>query len=219
MSIKNIFNVKFVVLMLVVVCVVVSVVSVSVQSIVELIKKGKIIIGVVSGILFFGLVDVKGVFIGYDVDVVNLIGKYFGLLVEIVLLVLLVCILVLELGKVDMLVVILVFMFECVKLVLFMIFYSGFELFIVGLVGINYKKFDDLVKKKVGVLCGFINDIVLICLVFLGMVLVCFEDDFMVMQVLLLNQVDVIFIFNIMVNEIVKSCGQGKIEVKFLYLV
>jgi polar amino acid transport system substrate-binding protein len=42
--------------------------------------------------------------------------------------------------------------------VLFTIPYSGFELSIVGPVGSNYKKLDDLVKKKVGVSRGSTND-------------------------------------------------------------
>ncbi|MEV9163275.1 hypothetical protein AB0127_26150, partial [Klebsiella pneumoniae] len=75
MSIKNIFNAKFVALTLAAACAVASAASASAQSIAELTKKGKITIGVVSGTPPFGSVDAKGVPIGYDVDVANLIGK------------------------------------------------------------------------------------------------------------------------------------------------
>ena len=49
--------------------------------------------------------------------------------------------------------------------------------------------------------------------------LVRFEDDSTVTQALLSNQVDAISIPNIMANEIVKTRGAGKIEVKFPYSV
>ncbi|WP_017878470.1 MULTISPECIES: transporter substrate-binding domain-containing protein [unclassified Janthinobacterium] len=54
------------------------------QSPGELIKKGKLTVGVVSGTPPFGSIDAKGVPVGYDVDVANLIGKYINLPVELV---------------------------------------------------------------------------------------------------------------------------------------
>ncbi|MBP0597892.1 transporter substrate-binding domain-containing protein [Herbaspirillum sp. LeCh32-8] len=219
MSIKKLFSTKFIALTLAATCAVAGAASASAQSIAELTKKGKITIGVVSGTPPFGSVDAKGVPIGYDVDVANLIGKYLGLPVEIVPLVPPARIPALESGKVDMLAATLAPTPERAKAVLFTIPYSGFELSIVGPVGSNYKKLDDLVKKKVGVSRGSTNDTALTRLAPPGTTLVRFEDDSTVTQALLSNQVDAISIPNTMATEIVKTRGQGKIEVKFPYSV
>ena len=54
------------------------------QSINDIVKRGKVLIGVNSGAPPFSFVDEKGVAMGYDVDTANLFGKYLGVPVEIV---------------------------------------------------------------------------------------------------------------------------------------
>ncbi|EJL88314.1 periplasmic component of amino acid ABC-type transporter/signal transduction system [Herbaspirillum sp. CF444] len=219
MSIKKLFSTKFAALALVAACAAGAAVSASAQTVADLIKKGKVTIGVVSGTPPFGSVDAKGEPIGYDVDVANLIGKYLGLSVEIVPLVPPARIPALESGKVDFLVATLAPTPERAKSVMFTIPYSGFELSIVGPVGSKFKTLNDLVKKKVGVSRGSTNDTALTRLAPAGTVLVRFEDDSTVTQALLSGQVDAISIPNTMANEIVKTRGAGKIDVKFPYSV
>jgi len=219
MNVKKLFSTKCITLMLAATCAVGAAASASAQTVAELIKKGRVTIGVVSGTPPFGSVDAKGEPIGYDIDVANLIGKYLGIPVEIVPLVPPARIPALESGKVDFLVATLAPTPERAKSVLFTIPYSGFELSIVGPTGAKIKNLNDLIKKKVGVSRGSTNDTALTRLAPAGTVLVRFEDDSTVTQALLSNQVDAISIPNIMANEIVKTRGAGKIEVKFPYSV
>jgi len=104
MHIKKLFSTKFIALTLAASCALGTAVSAGAQTVSDLIKKGKVTIGVVSGTPPFGSVDAKGEPIGYDIDVANLIGKYLGIPVEIVPLVPPARIPALESGKVDFLV-------------------------------------------------------------------------------------------------------------------
>lgn len=219
MRIKTLFSTRFIALMLTAACAAGTVASASAQTVADLMKKGKLTIGVVSGTPPFGSIDAKGTPIGYDVDVANLIGKYLGLPVEIVPLVPPARIPALESGKVDFLVATLAPTPERAKSVMFTIPYEGFQLSIVGQVGSKFKSLNDLVKKKVGVSRGSTNDTALTAMAPAGTVLVRFEDDSTVTQALMSNQVDAISIPNTMANEIVKTRGAGKIEVKFPYSV
>jgi polar amino acid transport system substrate-binding protein len=52
------------------------------QTVADIVKKGKVTIGVVSGVPPFGMADPQGNPVGYDVDVANLVAKYIGVPVE-----------------------------------------------------------------------------------------------------------------------------------------
>src|SRR5450830_974952 len=158
MSIKKLFSTKFAALTLVATCAIGAAASASAQTVADLIKKGKVTIGVVSGTPPFGSVDAKGEPIGYDVDVANLIGKYIGLPVEIVPLTPPARIPALESGKVDFLVATLAPTPERARSVLFTIPYSAFELAVVAPVSSNYKTLADLNKKKIAVNRGGTSD-------------------------------------------------------------
>lgn len=189
----------------------------SAQTVADLIKKGKITVGVVSGTPPFGSVDAKGEPIGYDIDVANLIGKYLGLPVEIVPLTPPARIPALESGKVDFLVATLAPTPERAKTVMFTIPYSGFELSIVGPVGSKYKTVADLKGKKIGLTRGTTNDTAFSRVAPAGATIVRFDDDSTVTQSLLSNQVDAISIPSTMAAEIIKTRGAGKMEIKFPY--
>lgn len=189
------------------------------QSIGELIKKGKLTIGVVSGTPPFGSIDAKGVPVGYDIDVANLIGKYLNMPVELVPLTAPARVPSLESGKVDFLVATLAPTPERAKTVMFTMPYSGFELSIVGPTGSKFKTLADLKGKKVGLTRGTTNDTALSRLAPPGTTIVRFEDDATVTQALLSKQVDAISIPNTMASEIIKTRGAGKIELKFPYSV
>jgi polar amino acid transport system substrate-binding protein len=188
-------------------------------SVNDLVKKGKLTIGVVSGTPPFGSIDAKGVPIGYDIDVANLIGKYLNLPVEIVPLTPPARIPALESGKVDFLVATLAPTPERAKTVMFTMPYAGFELSIVGPVGSKFKTLADLKTKKVGLTRGTTNDTALSRMAPAGTNIVRFEDDSTVTQALLSKQVDLISIPNSMALEIIKTRGAGKMEIKFPYSV
>jgi polar amino acid transport system substrate-binding protein len=218
MRIKGLIHARFLAAMLAG-CAMLASMQASAQSIAELTKKGKVAIGVVSGTPPFGSVDAKGVPIGYDIDVANLIGKYMGLQVEIVPLTPPARIPALESGKVDFLVATLAPTPERAKSVLFTIPYSAFELAVVAPVNSKFKSLADLEKKKIAVNRGGTSDTALTRLAPPGTVLVRFEDDSTVTQALLSNQVDSISIPSTMAHEIIKTRGAGKIELKFAYSV
>ena len=189
------------------------------QTLGDLIKKGKLTIGVVSGTPPFGSIDAKGVPIGYDVDVANLIGKYLNLPVELVPLTAPSRVPSLESGKVDFLVATLAPTPERAKTLMFTMPYSGFELSIVAPIGSKFKALADLKGKKVGVTRGTTNDTALSRLALPGTSIVRFEDDATVTQALLSKQVDAVSIPNTMALDIIKTRGAGKIELKFPYSV
>ena len=189
------------------------------QTLGELIKKGKLTIGVVSGTPPFGSIDAKGAPIGYDVDVANLIGKYLNLPVELVPLTAPSRVPSLESGKVDFLVATLAPTPERAKTLMFTMPYSGFELSIVAPTGSKFKALADLKGKKVGVTRGTTNDTALSRLALPGTSIVRFEDDATVTQALLSKQVDAVSIPNTMALDIIKTRGAGKIELKFPYSV
>jgi polar amino acid transport system substrate-binding protein len=219
MKMNKLFYSKILAFALVASCALSAAADAGAQSIGDLIKKGKLTIGVISGTPPFGSIDAKGVPVGYDIDVANLIGKYLGLPVEIVPLTPPARIPSLESGKVDFLVATLAPTPERAKTVMFTIPYSGFELSIVAASGSKFKTLADLKDKKVGLTRGTTNDTALTRLAPHGTTIIRFEDDSTVTQALLSKQVDAISIPNTMAIEIIKARGAGKIEVKFPYSV
>lgn len=219
MNIKTFIHTKIMPLALVAVCAIATTAEAGAQTVNDLVKKGKLTIGVVSGAAPFGSVDGKGTPIGYDVDVANLIGKYMNLPVEIVPLTSPARIPALEAGKVDFLVATLAPTPERAKVVMFTMPYNGFELSIVGPISGKMKNLADLSKKKVGVPRGTTQDTALTRLAVPGTAIVRFEDDATTAQALLSGQVDAVALPNISGKEIIKSRGNGKIEIKFAFSV
>ncbi len=106
----------------------------SAQTVTEIVKRGKVRIGVLIGAPPYGSVDAQGYAIGYDADVTALVGKYLGVPVEMVPLTPPSRIPALEAGKVDFLIATLAPTAERAKAVMFTIPYSAFQ------VGIYAKK-------------------------------------------------------------------------------
>lgn len=189
------------------------------QTTAEIIKRGKVTVGVVSGAPPFGTTDAQGNPAGYDVDVANLVAKYLGVPVELVPLTSPARIPALESGKVDFLIATLAPTPERAKVVMFSIPYSAFELSIFAPVASKYGKLQDLVKKKVGVTRGATHDTALTRLALPGTTLVRFEDDATSAQALISNQIDAVALPNIVGQEIMKARGAGKFDAKFSFSV
>lgn len=187
------------------------------QSINDIVKKGKVTIGVVSGAPPFGTTDAQGNPAGYDVDVANLVAKYLGVSAEIVPLTSPSRIPALESGKVDFLVATLAPTPERAKAVMFTMPYSAFEMSIFAPVAAKYGKLQDLGKKKVGVTRGTTQDTALTRLAIPGTNIVRFEDDATTAQALISNQVDAVALPQTTGNEIVKTRAAGKFDSKFSF--
>ncbi len=189
------------------------------QTVAEIVKKGKVTIGVVTGAPPFGTTDASGKPAGYDVDVANLLGKYLGVPVDIVPLTSPSRIPALEAGKVDFLVATLAPTPERARAIMFSSPYSAFELTIFAPAAAKYARLADLGKKKVGVTRGTTQDSALTRLAVPGMNIVRFEDDATCAQALISNQVDAIALPNTTGNEIMKARGAGKFDAKFAFSV
>lgn len=187
------------------------------QTTAEIIKRGKVTIGVVSGAPPFGTTDAQGNATGYDVDVANLVAKYMGVPAEIVPLTPPSRIPALESGKVDFLVATLAPTPERAKAVMFTMPYSAFELTIFAPVSQKYSKLKDLGKKKIGVTRGSTQDNALTRMALPGTNIVRFEDDATSAQALISNQVDAVALPNTIGQEIMKARGAGKFDAKFAF--
>ncbi|MGH6625038.1 MAG: transporter substrate-binding domain-containing protein [Burkholderiaceae bacterium] len=189
------------------------------QTTAEIVKKGKVTIGVVSGAPPFGTTDANGNPAGYDVDVANLVARYLGVPAELVPLTSPARIPALESGKVDFLIATLAPTPERARAVMFTMPYSAFELSIFAPAAAKYGKLQDLSKKKIGVTRGTTQDAALTRLALPGTNIVRFEDDATSAQALISNQVDAVALPNTIGQEIMKARGAGKYDAKFAFSI
>lgn len=185
------------------------------QTVAEIIKKGKVTIGVVTGVPPFGMADPQGNPVGYDVDVANAVAKYMGVPVEIVALTPPSRIPALESGKVDFLIATLGPTPERAKVVAFSIGYSSFDMTLFAPASAKYSKLQDLGTKKVGVPRGSPQDSNLTRLAVPGTTVVRFEDDATAAQALISGQVDAVVLPGSTGNDIFKARATGKFAAKF----
>ncbi len=188
------------------------------QTVSEIVKRGKVKVGVLIGAPPYGSVDAQGNAIGYDADVTALVGKYLGLPVEIVQLTPPSRIPALEAGKVDFLIATLAPTPERAKAVMFTIPYSAFQTGIYAKKGTPIKSWADLKGRKVGVNRGssvereFTNREKE-----LNLTILRFEDDATTMQALFSGQVEAIAGPDAQANAAIKARGESETELKFVF--
>lgn len=190
----------------------------SAQTVTDIIKRGKVRIGVLIGAPPYGSVDSQGNAIGYDADVIALIGKYLGVQVDMVQLTPPARIPALEANKVDFLVATLAPTPERAKAVMFTIPYSAFQTGIYAKKGLAIKTWEDLKGRKVGVNRGssvereFTNREKE-----LNLTILRFEDDATTMQALFSGQVEAIAGPDAQANAAMKARGETDTELKFVF--
>jgi polar amino acid transport system substrate-binding protein len=188
------------------------------QTVDEIVKRGKVKIGVLVGAPPFGSVDAEGKAVGYDADVTALVGKYLGVPVEMVQLTPPARIPALESGKVDFLIATLAPTPERAKAVMFTIPYSAFQVGIYAHKDAAIKSWNDLKGMTVGVNRGsslereFVNREKE-----LGLTILRFEDDSTTMQALFSGQVQAIAGPDAQSNAAIRSRGQTDVELKFFF--
>jgi polar amino acid transport system substrate-binding protein len=188
------------------------------QTVDEIIKRGKVKIGVLIGAPPFGSVDAQGNAIGYDADVITLIGKYLGVPVEMVQLTPPARIPALESGKVDFLVATLAPTPERARAVMFTMPYSAFQTGIYAFKKVPIKTWADLKGMTVGVNKGssvereFVNREKE-----LGLTILRFEDDSTTMQALFSGQVQAIAGPDAQAHAAIKARGDTETEAKFFF--
>jgi polar amino acid transport system substrate-binding protein len=185
------------------------------QSTNDIVKRGKVLIGVNSGAPPFSFVDAKGNAQGYDVDVANLFAKYLGVPATITAYTTPSRIPALEAGKVDLVIATLSPTPERAKVVMFTMPYSTFELVVVGPKSSTIKSLTDLAGKKVAVARGTPQEVALTRSAPKGTVFSRFDDDLTAAQSLKSHQVDAVAIPETIFKEIKKAQPDTDLEVKF----
>lgn len=197
---------------------IISVSNASAQTVDEIVKRGKIKIGVLIGAPPYGMVDSEGKAIGYDSDVTALIGKYLGVTVEPVALTPPARIPALEAGKVDILISTLAPTPERAKAVLFTIPYSAFQTGLYAKKSTPIKEWADIKGMTVGVIRGsslereFTNR-----QKELNLNILYFEDDSTTMQALFSGQVQAVVEPDAQANAAIKARDEKDSEVKFIF--
>jgi polar amino acid transport system substrate-binding protein len=190
----------------------------SAQTVTEIIKRGKVKIGVLVGAPPMGAVDSSGNPVGYDADTATLIAKYLGVPVEMVPLEPPARIPALESGKVDFLVSTLAPTPERAKTVMFTIPYNAFQVGVYGKKALKVKEWADLKGKKVGVNRGSSVEATLVKQEGLvGLKVVRFDTDAAVIQAVFSGQIDACAEPDTMANQALKARPDGDMSLKFFF--
>jgi len=164
----------------------------SAETVDDIIKRGKVVIGVNTTTPIFGLMGKDGQPEGYDPDVARLIGKYMGVPVEFVSVTGANRIPLLLSSRIDMVVALFGITPERALQVSFSIPYATEGAVLVGPASRNVKTIDDLKGLKVGVPRGAMQDLILTPLAEAkGINLQRFDDEATGLQALISGQVDV----------------------------
>jgi polar amino acid transport system substrate-binding protein len=185
------------------------------QTVNDIVKRGKVRIGVNSGAPPFSVIDQNGKPVGYDVDVANLIAKYLGVPVEITPYTTAARIPALEADKVDFVVATLSPTPERAKVVMFTMPYSTFRLVVIAPKNSPIKKIEDLAGKKVGVSRGTPQEVALAQSAPKGTVFARFDDDSTTMQAMVGGQVQAIAIPETVFLEVLKAQPNSNLQIKF----
>jgi polar amino acid transport system substrate-binding protein len=197
---------------------IVTVGKASAQTVDDIIKRGKIRIGVLIGAPPFGSVDASGTPVGYDEDTAVLIGKYLGVPVEQVPLTPPARIPALEAGKVDVLIATLAPTPERAKAVMFTIPYSAFQTGIYANKKTPIKAWADLKGMTVGVNRGSSLEHEFTSREKeLSLNILYFEDDSTTMQALFSGQVQAVAEPDAQANAAIRSRNDTENEMKFFF--
>ncbi len=189
----------------------------SAQTTADIIKRGRVRIGVLTGSPPMGMVDGSGNPIGYDVDTANLIGKYLGVPVELTPLTPPARIPALQSGKVDFLVSTLAPTPTRALTVDFTIPYNAFQMAIMAKKGSPVHGLEDLKDKSIGVNRGSSQESALQRLSIPGLKITRFEDDSTVVQALVAGQIDTVAVPETVGIDYLKSRPDADIESKFIF--
>ena len=180
------------------------------QTVDEIIKRGKVIIGVNTTTPIFGLMGKDGEPEGYDPDVARLVGKYLGVKVEFVSVTGANRIPNLLGGKVDMLICLFGITPERAQQVWYSIPYASEAATLVGPASRNVKSIDDLAGLKVGVPRGAMQDLLLSPVAADKKInLQRFDDEATGLQALIAGQIDLVGT-GLLVNRTLNRNDPGK---------
>jgi polar amino acid transport system substrate-binding protein len=187
------------------------------QTVDDIIKRGKVVIGVNTTTPVFGLMGKDGQPEGYDPDVARLIGKSLGVPVEFVSVTSANRIPFLLTGRVDMVIALFGITAERAQQVSFSIPYGAEGATLVGPASRAVKTIDDLKGLRVGVPRGAMQDLVLTPVAGeKGINLTRFDDEATALQALISGQIDLVGT-GMLVNRTLNRNDPGKnYEVKLV---
>ncbi len=194
-----------------------SAVAAQAQTTAEIVKRGKVRIGVLVGSPPMGMVDATGNPIGYDVDTANLLAKYMGVPVELTPLTPPARIPALQAGKVDFLVATLAPTPQRALTVDFTQPYNAFQMAVIAKKGVTAASLDDLKNKTVGVNRGSSQEAALGRLTIPGMKITRFEDDSTVVQALIAGQIETAAVPDTVIKDYLKNRADADVESKFIF--
>jgi polar amino acid transport system substrate-binding protein len=185
-------------------------VSAGAQTVDDIIKRGKVIIGVNTTTPIFGLMGKDGQPEGYDPDVARLVGKYLGVPVEFVSVTGANRIPNLLSGKVDMLICLFGITPERALQVWYSIPYASEAATLVAPESRKVKSIDDLAGLKVGVPRGAMQDLILTPLAGDKKInLQRFDDEATGLQAMISGQIDLVGT-GLLVNRTLNRNDPGK---------
>lgn len=183
----------------------------------DIISRGTVKIGVLTGAPPMGMVDEKGNPSGYDVDVANLLGSYLSLPVELVPLTPPARIPALQTGKVDFLVATLAPTGERAKTVMFTQPYSAFNMDIISGPDQKFTTLEELGSKRVAVNRGSSQETALRKAAVPGLDIVVYEDDSTSAQALMAGQVDAVALPSTVGEAIIRQRPDAGLQVGFTF--
>lgn len=189
----------------------------SAASVDDIVKRGSVKIGVLSGVPIYGTVDEKGNPAGYDIDVARVLANYLGVKAELVPLTPPARIPALQAGKIDFLVATLAATPERAKVVMFTAPYSAFQMVIFAPKAASLQKLADLNGKRIGVNRGSSQETALTRAAIPGLQIVRYQDDATVVQALIANQIDAAAIPEGVAKDVVKQQPDAGLGVKFTF--
>ena len=167
--------------------------SASAQTVDEIIKRGKVIVGVNTTTPIFGLVGSDGQPEGYDPDVARLVGKYLGVQVEFVPVTGANRLPFLLTNRVDMVIALFGITPERAQQIWFSMPYATEAATLVAPASRAVKTVDDLAGLRVGVPRGAMQDLILTPQAAAKKInLMRFDDEATALQALISGQIDVV---------------------------
>jgi polar amino acid transport system substrate-binding protein len=191
----------------------------SAQTVDEIVQRGAVRIGVLTGAPPFGTIDEHGNPAGYDVDVANLVAGYLGVTAQLVPLTPPARIPALEAGKVDFLIATLAPTPERARTVMFTMPYSAFRMVIVAPKDAALARIEDLSGKRVGVNRGSSQESALAKLAIPELEIVRFEDDSTVAQAMIAGQIDAMAMPDTIAGAIKQQRPDADVDIKFTFFV
>lgn len=186
------------------------------QTLDEIKKRGKIIIGVQAENPPWGYVDTNGQLAGFDIDVSKLVGREIGLPVEFVRVTTPNRIAQLQTGKVDLLIAVVGMYPDRAKAIQFSKPYATLQNVVVAAKTTNIKGYADFSGKRIGVARGTSMDVAFQKEAPKDTTIQRFDDDPAAIQALLSGQVEAIGGNNTYMVNILKVDPKAQMENKFV---